>query len=292
LSKELDGFDGAVGEALRHFSTVREEARKERSVTEVDERSAREGDVLNWFYQTEFWRTEKQHTELIPQFEIGKYLKQLDPLYEHPLYRVDFLLLHRPSGGRERKIIIEYDGFKEHFREGAAFDAGNYEAYYSEEDVFRQKVLESYGYGFLRINRFNVGQNPIATLDERLRQATAAKSARSPHSILQTIHESIEHLKDGELKECPKCRQLRPSEDFRDSLLASGTGRFCRHCKADRTPHRAKAKTVPTTVSPAAGAVRCPKCGSKMVLRSGRYGKFYGCSKFPYCRATRPVTAG
>jgi ssDNA-binding Zn-finger/Zn-ribbon topoisomerase 1 len=229
---------------------------------------------------------------LVPQFEIGKYLKQLDPLYEHPLYRVDFLLLHRPSGGRERKIIIEYDGFKEHFREGAAFDAGNYEAYYSEEDVFRQKVLESYGYGFLRINRFNVGQNPIATLDERLRQATAAKSARSPQSILQTIHKSIEHLKDGELKECPKCRQLRPSEDFRDSLLASGTGRFCRHCKADRTPHRAKAKTVPTTVSPTAVAVRCPKCGSKMVLRSGRYGKFYGCSKFPYCRATRPVTAG
>ncbi|MFH1833374.1 MAG: topoisomerase DNA-binding C4 zinc finger domain-containing protein, partial [Candidatus Levyibacteriota bacterium] len=32
----------------------------------------------------------------------------------------------------------------------------------------------------------------------------------------------------------------------------------------------------------------CPKCGSKMILRTGRYGKFYGCSKFPYCRGTCP----
>lgn len=27
----------------------------------------------------------------------------------------------------------------------------------------------------------------------------------------------------------------------------------------------------------------CPKCGSKMVLRQGKYGKFWGCSKFPKC---------
>ncbi|MCM8782484.1 MAG: hypothetical protein NC828_05490 [Candidatus Omnitrophica bacterium] len=25
-----------------------------------------------------------------------------------------------------------------------------------------------------------------------------------------------------------------------------------------------------------------------MILRSGRYSKFYGCSKFPYCMGTGP----
>lgn len=30
----------------------------------------------------------------------------------------------------------------------------------------------------------------------------------------------------------------------------------------------------------------CPKCGSKMVLRSGKNSKFYGCSKFPSCKGT------
>ncbi len=31
----------------------------------------------------------------------------------------------------------------------------------------------------------------------------------------------------------------------------------------------------------------CPKCGSRMVLRNERYGPFFGCSKYPYCRGTR-----
>jgi len=38
----------------------------------------------------------------------------------------------------------------------------------------------------------------------------------------------------------------------------------------------------------ASGAVeRCPRCNSEMVLRYGRRGKFYGCSRFPNCRGTR-----
>lgn len=35
------------------------------------------------------------------------------------------------------------------------------------------------------------------------------------------------------------------------------------------------------------GVLSCPKCSSKMVLRSGEYGQFYGCSRYPYCKGTR-----
>ena len=38
----------------------------------------------------------------------------------------------------------------------------------SDKDVYRQKVLEGYGYKFLRINKFNIGKDPIETLDNRL----------------------------------------------------------------------------------------------------------------------------
>ena len=39
--------------------------------------------------------------------------------------------------------------------------------------------------------------------------------------------------------------------------------------------------------------VRCPKCGSSMVLRTAKRGpnaggKFYGCSRYPKCKATVP----
>ena len=30
----------------------------------------------------------------------------------------------------------------------------------------------------------------------------------------------------------------------------------------------------------------CPKCGGKLVMRNGKYGRFYGCSNYPRCRFT------
>lgn len=35
--------------------------------------------------------------------------------------------------------------------------------------------------------------------------------------------------------------------------------------------------------------ILCPKCGSEMVKRKGKYGEFYGCSDFPRCRGTRKL---
>lgn len=31
---------------------------------------------------------------------------------------------------------------------------------------------------------------------------------------------------------------------------------------------------------------RCPRCGGNLVLRNGKYGKFYGCQNYPRCRFT------
>jgi len=33
---------------------------------------------------------------------------------------------------------------------------------------------------------------------------------------------------------------------------------------------------------------RCPNCGSPMVVRQGRFGEFYACSKYPQCKTTKP----
>lgn len=35
--------------------------------------------------------------------------------------------------------------------------------------------------------------------------------------------------------------------------------------------------------------ILCPKCGSEMVRRRGKFGEFYGCSDFPRCRGTRKI---
>lgn len=33
----------------------------------------------------------------------------------------------------------------------------------------------------------------------------------------------------------------------------------------------------------------CPNCGSKLVLRDGKRGKFYGCSAYPKCRFSKNI---
>jgi DNA topoisomerase-1 len=33
-------------------------------------------------------------------------------------------------------------------------------------------------------------------------------------------------------------------------------------------------------------------CGSPMVMKSGRYGKFLACSRYPECKSTKPITLG
>jgi hypothetical protein len=61
---------------------------------------------------------------------------------------------------------------------------------------------------------------------------------------------------------------------------------------------RLKKKVTTDTVdagSEASAKVTCPSCGGPMKLRTARRGesageKFYGCTKFPKCRGTRPLT--
>lgn len=57
---------------------------------------------------------------------------------------------------------------------------------------------------------------------------------------------------------------------------------------APQTPRASHVATpTPSRRTGAAGSTSCPKCGSSMRRRSGRYGQFWGCSRYPKCRGTR-----
>jgi DNA topoisomerase-1 len=40
------------------------------------------------------------------------------------------------------------------------------------------------------------------------------------------------------------------------------------------------------------GDVKCPSCGSGMLLKRGRFGEFLGCSRYPDCSSTMPIPSG
>lgn len=292
LSKPIEDYRGSIGEAIRHYSNLKDEVAKRLTSEAVDKKSPMEKKVLQWIYETPFWQKNGQsgRCELHAQFELGEYLSQLDPTYHHPNYVVDFILFYQDESNRNYRIIFEYDGFNEHTEADTRqyVDETNFESYLKEDDVYRQKVLESYGYEFIRLNRFNIGTNPVEYINDRIEKlingSMIANSAG--HDIDAIIKGQAVGLFNGDLKECQNCGRVIPVDEFKDSTLASGIGRVCKECKDKKASLKVtRAKKVKSneilTGQP------CPRCGRKMVLRNGRFGQFYGCSGFPYCKYTQ-----
>jgi len=175
VSKPLEEFKGGIGGALFHFWNALEEGRQTFAPDLSDLGRTMELTVLDWIQRTNLVQQHASTIELTPHFPIGDYLKQLEKTYEQPAYRTDFLLRVIAPNGQESKIIIEYDDFQQLLKGQREENCKNQD-YYSDKDVEREKTLESYGYQFLRINRFNLGHDPITTLDQRLAELLGCSS--------------------------------------------------------------------------------------------------------------------
>jgi very-short-patch-repair endonuclease len=231
LSKPVEEFAGAIGKALQHYKRVLEKAKMAPEPGDTDPKSPMEKKVLAWLNQTQLMQRFGTHIEIDAQYPIGDYLRQLDPTYQHPNYKVDFLIKIR-GAEKSISIIVEYDGLKEHFTDLDEIDASNYGLYMKPEDVERQKILESYGYRFLRLNRFNLGTDPVRTLDERLaRMARDALQATKPHPLVDQVKEQTNGLANGDMRQCSACGEVKSIDEFRDMKLARGYGRKCQNRK-------------------------------------------------------------
>jgi DNA topoisomerase-1 len=67
----------------------------------------------------------------------------------------------------------------------------------------------------------------------------------------------------------PKCKNTKPIETDSTEHMAQG---------AEKASQQIEEK--------------CQKCGSPMVIKSGRYGKFLACSRYPECKNTKPLSTG
>lgn len=235
LSKPVEQFKGSIGRVLMHYKGILED-RSHPDESQVDPASPMERKVLDWILKTSFFQLNEDHIEVVPQFPIGEYLKQLDPFYEHPAYRCDFLVRYYSDLGPVN-VVIEYDGFAEHFVERQKIHHGNWDRYYRPEDIERQMVIESYGYKFLRLNRFNLGDDPVASLSSRLFDLVKeASKADTDSGLVARIKNDVSSIEDGSKKHCPKCGELRDANDFWDPKLKSGNGGFGRNCMECKRP--------------------------------------------------------
>ena len=135
----------------------------------------------------------------------------------------------------------------------------------------------------MRINKFNSGLNPIEELNNRINILINGVTDRNV--LVSRIQETANGLSNGDMKKCPRCGEVKKLEDFKDSNLISGIGRICIDCKHI---HRNQSEVNDNSVEVDENT-RCPRCDSSMILRNGKYGRFYGCSDYPRCRGTRRV---
>tara|TARA_B100000700_G_scaffold40310_1_gene40846 strand:+ start:983 stop:1309 length:327 start_codon:yes stop_codon:yes gene_type:complete len=107
-------------------------------------------------------------------------------------------------------------------------------------------------------------------------------------------------LQEGELKQCPKCKELKQTRDFEDSSLRTGIGRFCSDCKSARVSTKSNTKSLSTRISnnKVRKDVLCSVCKAKMILRiydpkkhKSKFDPFYGCSRFPQCNNAYRITS-
>ncbi|MEQ8235290.1 MAG: ATP-binding protein [Syntrophomonadaceae bacterium] len=232
ISKDVTKFNGSIGKALNFFNSQLISPDDVGIYKKMDTKSPMEPMLYNALIQTQFYKQNKSCTEIIPQFNLGKYIKQLDPMAVIPNYRTDFLVIYNDGSGKAQTVILEYDGFEYHFKDVGFVDETNFDRFYVEQDVERRKAIESYGYSFIRCNKFIMRGDPVEFLNEQLTRQFSTTSTPDPMKAeVQTTYNKIEN---GEMKLCTKCGNLRPIEYFYDSKLKTKYGRVCWECKKRR----------------------------------------------------------
>lgn len=156
-SQPIEQFSNTrLGDALKYYSQILETNKKNDFFVEDDSifDSPMEKKLYALLLETRFVKDRRDNIKIIPQFEIGKYISAEYKTYI-PKYRTDFLLVYA-DGGKEKTLILEYDGLEYHFKNPHEVNQFNFSQSYLDYDTSRRLELESYGYSFLRINKFNL----------------------------------------------------------------------------------------------------------------------------------------
>jgi hypothetical protein len=169
-----------LGDAIRYYDKVLNESKKNDFFVEDPNifESPAEKDLYSLLISTNFVKTHREYIKIIPQFKIGEYIRA-EYARQIPKYRVDFLMTFSKAG-KEQTLILEYDGVEYHTKNPDIVTKHNFSQEYLDYDIGRQIELESYGYRFLRLNKFNLrpeqeGETKADVLDRFLRKTFAVE---------------------------------------------------------------------------------------------------------------------
>lgn len=140
-----------------------------------------------------------------------------------------------------------------------------------------------------------------ASMEEKLDQIEEGKIKRletlsefyEPFaSVLKTAKKQMRNVKTEETPTefvCEKCGSTMVIKWGRNGrFIACSNYPACKNTKNFEQDENGKINEVETVVSDTI----CDKCGKNMVVKQGRFGSFLGCSGYPECRNTKPLSIG
>jgi DNA topoisomerase I len=90
---------------------------------------------------------------------------------------------------------------------------------------------------------------------------------------------------------CEKCGKMMVIKWGRNGRFLACPG--YPECKNTRELPGENGESAPSQMPPPETTDEtCPKCGSPMVIKTGRFGKFMACSAYPGCKTTKPIPLG
>jgi len=172
-------------------------------------------------------------------------------------------------------------------------------------DVLTRKLMDWRRY---HESRFQYVQSTTAqdSADERAlrasfgsRKAKLEATIRSGTSALRSSRGRLEALPERAARNAALTKALEARAQAEYDLKALGvpiptsTVHMTPTAPSKRAPQPPPTPVSTKPLSPRAPVTTripvCPRCGSSMRRRSGRYGAFWGCSRFPRCKGTRKV---
>ena len=128
----------------------------------------------------------------------------------------------------------------------------------------------------------------------------ASKSVRNPRPTASVSYSSVNMGSRGTASSPSNAKMQAPKCPVCGAPMTVRSGRYgefygCTNypsCKGTRNLGDGSSSHFGTSAakSNSSRTPKCPKCGAPMVLRTSKYGKFYGCKNYPSCKGKRDFT--
>ncbi|OMF72872.1 hypothetical protein BK143_11585 [Paenibacillus peoriae] len=156
LSKQPESIRGEVGNALRYFKKVLEQP-----LDNVATSGENDTVLFEYIKKTAFYKSNEEDIELVANYDIHQYIKQLDPRTVKQKFKTYALMTVKNGLSKAKTAIIEYDCFDESLLSVRQDDI-IYDKRFVESEIENRKTIESYGYPFFRVNKFLIDIDPEA----------------------------------------------------------------------------------------------------------------------------------